>query len=132
MLSAKPQGLLVVSANMCFLHLGNSKAYWKFLPTLGPIADLQLSAPTEEEEKDVDLVEERKILCFLEAISDFKTVGVELSGTDPMEVEKWPLIQVYAIHMPFKDCDDKDSTTICVLILLYMCAHIAKALGMCH
>jgi hypothetical protein len=86
---------------MCFLHLGNSKAYWKFLPTLGPIADLQLSAPTEEEEKDVDLVEERKILCFLEAISDFKTVGVELSGADPMEVEKWPLIQVYATSHAF-------------------------------
>ena len=103
LLSAKPQGLLVVSANMCFLHLGNSKAYWKFLPTLGPIADLQLSAPTEEEEKDVDLVEERKILCFLEAISDFKTVGVELSGADPMEVEKWPLIQVYANAYAFQE-----------------------------
>ena len=57
---------------MCFLHLGSSQAYWKFLPILGPVANLQLSAPTEEEERDLDLLEERKILCFLEAISDYK------------------------------------------------------------
>jgi len=88
----------VVTADTCFLHIGSSKAYWKFLPILGPVANLQLSAPTEEEEKDMDLLEERKILCFLEAISKFKTVGVELSGTDVMELEKWPLIQVYGIE----------------------------------
>ena len=91
-------GLLVVSATTCFLHLGSSDAYWKLLPVLGPVADLQLSAPTPEEEKDLDLLEERKILCFLEAISDFKTVGVELSHGDAMELEKWPLIQVYGIE----------------------------------
>jgi hypothetical protein len=92
------QGLLLVTAKMCFLHVGSSATYWKLLPLLGPVADLQLSAPTEEEEKDLDLVEERKILCFLEAISDLKTVGVELSGNDVMEMEKWPLIQVYGIE----------------------------------
>ena len=92
------QGLLVVSARMCFLHLGSSAAYWKFLPVLGPIADLQLSAPTEQEEKDVDLVEERKILFFLEAISGHNTVGLELAGSDVMDLEKWPLIQVYGIE----------------------------------
>jgi hypothetical protein len=106
---------------MCFLHLGNSKAYWKFLPTLGPIADLQLSAPTEEEEKDVDLVEERKILCFLEAISDFKTVGVELSGADPMEVEKWPLIQVYANSHAFPQ--QLRRQRFYVYSYYYMCPH---------
>jgi hypothetical protein len=92
------QGLLVVSAKLCLLHLGSSAAYWKLLPLLGPVADLQLSAPTEQEEKDVDLVEERKILFFLEAMADYKTVGVELAGGDVMEVEKWPLIQVYGIE----------------------------------
>ena len=92
------QGLLVVSAKMCHLHLGSSATYWKLMPLLGPVADLQLSAPTEQEEKDVDLVEERKILFFLEAMADYKTVGVELAGGDVMEVEKWPLIQVYGIE----------------------------------
>ena len=92
------QGLLLVSAKMSFLHVGSSATYWKLLPLLGPVADLQLSAPTEEEEKDLDLLEERKILCFLEAISNLKTVGVDLAGKDPMELEKWPLIQVYGVE----------------------------------
>jgi hypothetical protein len=92
------QSLLVVSAKLCFLYLGSSAAYWKFLPMLGPVADIQLSAPTEHEEKDVDLVEERKILFFLEAICGFKSIGVELSGSDVMDLEKWPLIQVYGIE----------------------------------
>jgi hypothetical protein len=83
---------------MSFLHVGSSATYWKLLPLLGPVADLQLSAPTEEEEKDLDLLEERKILCFLEAISNLKTVGVDLAGKDPMELEKWPLIQVYGVE----------------------------------
>ena len=65
---------------------------------LGPVADIQLSAPTEHEEKDVDLVEERKILFFLEAICGFKSIGVELAGNDVMDLEKWPLIQVYGIE----------------------------------
>ena len=83
---------------MCFLHVGSSATYWKLLPLLGPVADLQLSAPTEDEEQDLDLLEERKILCFLEAISNLKTVGVDLGGKQPMELEQWPLIQVYGIE----------------------------------
>ena len=74
----------------------------------------------------MDLVEERKILCFLEAISDFKTVGVELSGTDTMEVEKWPLIQVYANSHAFQELR-RQSFHYYVSSYSYMCPHTYRS-----
>eukprot|EP00283_Hemiselmis_rufescens_P005843 CAMPEP_0173423594 /NCGR_PEP_ID=MMETSP1357-20121228/3843_1 /TAXON_ID=77926 /ORGANISM="Hemiselmis rufescens, Strain PCC563" /LENGTH=370 /DNA_ID=CAMNT_0014386735 /DNA_START=84 /DNA_END=1192 /DNA_ORIENTATION=+ len=100
--------LVVVSAGTCFLYVGSAEVHEKLLPLVGEVAGLQLFTTTEEEASDMDLSEERKILSFLEMIESFNAVGTELTplagGAEPsdkdrtMEVESWPLIQVYGVE----------------------------------
>ncbi len=39
------QMLLLVSPKECFLYLGTSEAYWKYLPLLGPVCFLPSPPP---------------------------------------------------------------------------------------
>eukprot|EP00282_Hemiselmis_andersenii_P034422 CAMPEP_0169451462 /NCGR_PEP_ID=MMETSP1042-20121227/13711_1 /TAXON_ID=464988 /ORGANISM="Hemiselmis andersenii, Strain CCMP1180" /LENGTH=612 /DNA_ID=CAMNT_0009563377 /DNA_START=86 /DNA_END=1920 /DNA_ORIENTATION=- len=100
--------LLVISAGTCFLYVGSSEVHDKILPLVGEVPGLQLFTTTDAEAADMDLSEERKIISFLEMIEPFQAIGTELTpradgkqATDKdrtMEVENWPLIQVYGVE----------------------------------
>jgi hypothetical protein len=82
-----------------------SKVFWKYAGLLGQVSDLQLLAAIPEEEADQDRFEERKIVAFLDAIEPFRGIGTVLPDPEDatashgaMELEKWPLIQVYGVE----------------------------------
>ena len=60
------------------------------------IEGCHIYCPTEEEEKDTDLLEEYKIGSFVQMVRGLKTIGTPCK--EPLKIESWPLIQSYGIE----------------------------------
>eukprot|EP00960_Hanusia_phi_P078237 768796-Hanusia_phi.AAC.5 len=95
-----------------YLYTGTVASFWKLYDLCAPVRIQQLEVVTLSagEENDVDLAEERKVMCFLDVTDRFRAVSMDLckpvqgslsqglEADHPQVVESWPLIQVFGIQ----------------------------------
>ena len=112
--------VLLVLPDRVYIYC-NPKNYSLLMPYLALWKNCRVFCLNEEKFDDSEYAEEYKIKCFIEMMSDSSVVAMALDGAstdgkrltsaksfgivsgkknenDPYEVEKWPLIQAYALE----------------------------------
>lgn len=83
-----PGGVRLYSTPPCATKLNAITAAW---------ANCEVLLLDERSFKDQDVFEDHKVACFKDMVEGFKTIGIPASGDVRKTIEKWPMIQSYAV-----------------------------------